>query len=116
MKRLVASVRKKDLKVETFRVGGAGGQRRDKVSTGVRITHLESGATGQSTESRMQGQNKKLAFRKMAETPKFKAWVRIQGAKDFELETGLDQHVDELMRPENLKIEIKQDGKWIDEH
>lgn len=109
MRRLVATVRKKDLNVETFRVGGAGGQRRDKVSTGVRITHLESGAVGQSTESRMQGQNKKLAFRKMAETPKFKAWVRIQGAKDYEL----DHYVNESMATENLKIEVRKDGRWI---
>lgn len=113
MRRLVATVRKKDLRVETFRVGGAGGQRRDKVSTGVRITHPESGAVGQSTESRMQGQNKKLAFRKMTEHPKFKAWVRIQGALDYELEANLNKSIDEMMRPENLKIEVKRDGKWV---
>lgn len=114
IRRLVATVRKKDLHIETFRVGGAGGQRRDKVSTGVRITHLESGAVGQCTESRMQGANKKAAFRKMAEHPKFKAWVRIKAATDVGFEAGLNRRIDELMRPENLKIEVKQDGKWTE--
>jgi len=39
-KHLLFSVTIKDCKVETFSVSGAGGQRRDKKQTGVRITHL----------------------------------------------------------------------------
>lgn len=68
-------VTKKDLRVDTFRPGGNGGQKMQKTSSGVRITHLASGAVGQATDTRSREENKKLAFRRMAEHWKFKMWL-----------------------------------------
>ena len=62
------SVSIKDCRVDTFRAGGPGGQRQNKVSSGVRIVHEPSGAVGESRDERSQLQNKKLAFRRMSTT------------------------------------------------
>lgn len=58
---LVMSVTLADCRVDTFRPSGRGGQGMQKRDSGVRIVHPPSGAVGQSTESREQLKNKKIA-------------------------------------------------------
>ena len=64
-KKLIISVRKRDLRIDTFRAGGRGGQHQNKTDTGVRITHIESGISTESREERSQTLNKKKAFQKL---------------------------------------------------
>jgi protein subunit release factor B len=113
-KEYLFSVTKKDLTVQTFRSGGSGGQHQNKVESGVRIIHKESGAVGESREERSQHQNKKIAFRRLAENAKFKLWIK---RKAYEVIKGktIEKIVEEQMSPENLKIEvINEKGQWID--
>ena len=72
-KELLFSITRKDFRVDTFRSGGKGGQNQNKVESGVRITHLESGAVGESREERDQIRNKEKAFQKLLNSAKFKA-------------------------------------------
>lgn len=66
MKReLLWSVSRKDLRVDTFRSGGAGGQHQNTTDSGVRITHIESGLSAESRTFKSQHQNKSVAFRKL---------------------------------------------------
>jgi peptide chain release factor 1 len=63
---LLWSITKSDLKIDTFRCGGKGGQNQNKRDTGVRITHIDSGISAECREHRTQDANKKAAFEKLA--------------------------------------------------
>lgn len=113
MREKLFSVTLDDCRVDTFCSGGKGGQHQNATKSGVRITHPPSGAVGESREERYQHVNKARAFRRMANTPEFQAWVRRAAA---EMSTGksIETRVDEALQPHNLHMEVKDEaGRWI---
>jgi hypothetical protein len=106
---LVFSVTLKDCEVQHFRCGGPGGQKQNKTSSGTRVIHHPSGARGESREERSQPQNTRLAFRRMAESGKFRAWVNRQLLAHPE---PPEERVKKDMHPSNLLIMARTDGKW----
>jgi protein subunit release factor B len=109
-KQRVLSVTLKDCDVETKRGHGKGGQNRNTRDTAVRIVHRASGAIGESQEERSQLQNKRTAFKRMAQTPTFQAWLRKMRGEV----TLAEIEVSEAMRARNLKMEVKDAaGNWV---
>lgn len=103
---------KKDFIIQTFRSGGKGGQHQNKTNSGVRIIHPASNAIGESRTERSQYQNKKLAFRKLVNSEKFKIWIN---KVYFEIMNGktVEERVEEEMNQKNLKVEKKNNNKWV---
>src|SRR5713226_9271255 len=57
----------RDCDIDYFIASGPGGQHRNKVETGVRLTHRPSGIIVTATERRSQHANREAAFERMAE-------------------------------------------------
>jgi protein subunit release factor B len=112
-RQLVFSVTLADCVVQTFRCGGNGGQNVNKRDTGVRIVHRASRAIGQACDERSQLQNKKLAFRRMAGSALFQAWVARQSHEYKQIEARAAKWAaEQVQNPALLKVEVWDRGKW----
>lgn len=111
-KELLFSVTAKDCDWSYTRGTGSGGQKKNKTSSAVHCTHRASGAHGYSESSRSQLDNKRDAFRKMAQTDKFKAWHKMEAARVMGRLQNIDEEVDNQMK--RIRVEYKEEGKWVE--
>lgn len=58
-------LRQQDVRTDTFRASGPGGQHRNKTDSGVRLTHLPSGVVVTATEDRSQHRNRAAAWERL---------------------------------------------------
>jgi peptide chain release factor 1 len=59
------NINKSDLKIDTYRASGAGGQHVNKTESAIRITHLPTGTVAESQESRHQIKNRDIAMQRL---------------------------------------------------
>ncbi len=99
-------IKEEDLKVETFRSSGPGGQHVNMRDTAVRVTHLPSKITASCQSERSQGKNKEKAmdllrskiYKKREEEEKEK----FQSLKEGALASWGDQIRNYVLHPYNL--------------
>jgi peptide chain release factor 2 len=79
-----------EIRVDTFRAQGAGGQHVNKTDSAVRLTHLPTGVVAQSQNERSQTQNKETAIKVL----KSRLLERALEEKEAELRKLRGEHVE----------------------
>ena len=99
----------KDLRIDTYRASGAGGQHINKTDSAVRITHLPSGVVVQCQNQRSQHQNKDSAMRQL----KSKLYL-IEEEKQNAEKRSLEETKDEISWGRQIRSYVLDDSRIKD--
>lgn len=125
--RIVIHIEDKDLRIDTFRASGAGGQHVNKTSSAIRITHMPSGIVVQCQQEKSQFRNKEMAM-KVLRARLYQSEKQKQDAEMQQLHDSKDDiawgsqirsyvlHPYQLVKDHRINMEIGNVSSVLDGH
>jgi peptide chain release factor 2 len=108
---IVIQIEDKDLRIDTFRASGAGGQHVNKTSSAIRITHMPSGIVVQCQQEKSQHRNKDMAMKVL----RARLYQQEKQKKDAELQQMHDNK-DEISWGSQIRSYVLHPYQLVKDH
>lgn len=109
--RIEIDVKTSDLRVDTFRASGAGGQHVNKTSSAVRITHMPTGIVVQCQNEKSQHRNRDMAMKIL----KARLYERERKAQEEKLQEVHD-NLEDIAWGNQIRSYVMQPYRLIKDH
>ena len=110
-------IEKKDIREDTYRAGGAGGQHVNKTDSAVRLTHLPTGEVVQCQNERSQHQNRATAWKmlraKMARLEEEKREAEEARKYETQARTGFGSQIRNYFLHPDQRVKDARTGHYV---